>query len=355
MRAILIAAVASLALAGCGDDGGGSQQAGTQQGGGNQDGQKNQGGGQQGTVPLGSGDPAGGVNKVPGVGRGWDNVQDPDGSSTIGGSARRPNPAAGVKLPPPTSRDQSFTIRIGQKKNSTGTAFSIADNGVWITARHVAFGCRVMGILTGRNKGFKVLKSVVHPNADVAILFTQRGAPFFPVARPNHRLTLGQNGFHFGYPRGKPGDVHSRVMGRRIMRVEGRYSTAEPVVAWAEQSRQPNTRGPLSGLSGGPILDKTGTIVGVHVAGSIRRGRIYSVPPISMHQVIQQARAKLGGRQRNQLGTNMLNPRDYPRYGGLVRRQLTSAKVLCLVNDPNQQRRRPPPQYETGGGAGDPT
>lgn len=353
MRMVMIAA-SVLALAGCGGDDektarggmGGSQQAGTQQGGGQ---------------PLNSGDPAGGGgskgqrnDQIPGGSRGWNKVENPDGTAG-GGSGRRPNPVAGVKLPPPSSGDQSFTIKIGEKKNSTGTAFSIADNGVWITARHVAFGCRVMGILTGPNKGFKVVKSVIHPNADVAVLFTKKGAPFFPVAPATHRLALGQSGFHFGYPRGKPGDVHSKIMGRRIMRVEGRYRTAEPVVAWAEQSRQPNTQGPLSGLSGGPILDKNGTIVGVHVAGSIRRGRIYSVPPVSVHQVIQRARAQIGGQQRNRLGTSMLNPRDYPRYGSLVRRQLTSAKVLCLVNDPNRQRRRPPPQYGVGPAPGDPS
>ncbi len=294
--------------------------------------------------------------KVPGTSRAWGLVTDPkdEDSYVERRTPRRPHPEAGASLPPPSSRDPQFTIKIGEKKNSTGTAFAIADSGVWLTARHVAFGCRVIGILTGPRKGFKVLKSVIHPNADVAILFTEKGAPYFPVAPANHRLALGQSGFHFGYPRGKPGDVHSRIMGRRIMRVQGRYSTAEPVVAWAEQARFPETQGPLSGLSGGPILDKDGTVVGVHVAGSIRRGRIYSVTPNSMHQVIQQARARIGGQRQNSLDRNMLNPQDYPRYGAEVRRQLTSAKVLCLVNDPGQQQRRPPPRYDTSGEGSDP-
>ena len=55
----------------------------------------------------------------------------------------RPAPYArpGTVLKERSRFDPAFTVDVGAKGNSTGTAFSIRDEGVWFTARHVVDGC----------------------------------------------------------------------------------------------------------------------------------------------------------------------------------------------------------------------
>src|SRR3546814_17084344 len=84
-----------------------------------------------------------------------------------------------------------------------------------------------------------------------------------PVAFGGDDLTIGQAGYHFGYPHGRPGAMRSQLLGRGGMRVTGRYSTREPVLAWAEVERVPDSDDALSGLSGGPVVEAAGRLVGV--------------------------------------------------------------------------------------------
>ena len=98
---------------------------------------------------------------------------------------RRPPPeAAPPKLPDmmpegrgrlrrPSLQDPAITI-VADGKNthsvSTGTAFSIDDNGVWITARHVTDGCDKLFVLVNSRGGYKVDFVSQHPTADVSLL-----------------------------------------------------------------------------------------------------------------------------------------------------------------------------------------
>ena len=73
--------------------------------------------------------------------------------------------------------DPAFTVDVGAKGNSTGTAFSIRDEGVWFTARHVVDGCDRIGLQTGARKAAKVQRVQSHPRADIAVLWTRGGRP----------------------------------------------------------------------------------------------------------------------------------------------------------------------------------
>ena len=66
----------------------------------------------------------------------------------------RPAPYArpGTVLKERSRFDPAFTVDVGAKGNSTGTAFSIRDEGVWFTARHVVDGCDRIGLQTGHRK-----------------------------------------------------------------------------------------------------------------------------------------------------------------------------------------------------------
>jgi len=145
----------------------------------------------------------------------------------------------------------------------------------------------------------------------------------------------GENGFALGYPQGQPGEVHARAIGQARMRSVGRYRINEPILAWAEVTRRPRDLPALGGLSGGPMLDDQGRVVGVLVATSKRRGRVMTTAQSSIHEFLMQFPEALGG-----LGaqTLPLSSNSFTARGQTLRRDLTIAKVFCRVR---QTRRRP--------------
>src|SRR5690606_20068962 len=125
-------------------------------------------------------------------------------------------------------------------------------------------------------------------------------------------------------PHGRPGAVRSQLLGRGGMRVTGRYSTREPVLAWAEVERVPDRDDALSGISGGPVFDAAGRLVGVHVAGSLRRGRSYTTAPSSIREMLARGGVPAGG------GTPVptLGPRSFAEVGDRLRAAMIVAKAV---------------------------
>lgn len=183
-------------------------------------------------------------------------------------------------LPGSSASDSMFTIKLAQKVSSTGTAFAVDAEGHWLTARHVVDGCTKITLV---HDGMQAAKTNAHhQNADLSLLLGKAAPVGLRVAR--RRLEGGQDGFHVGFPQGEPGAVHSKLLGRRQMRLRGRYRTSEPVIAWVEQRRLPSGRSRLRGISGGPVLDRTGEVIGATLAVSARRGRIYSTDPATIRE-----------------------------------------------------------------------
>lgn len=247
-----------------------------------------------------------------------------------------PRGKAGEVLSPRSPLDPAFTVDVGEKGNSTGTAFSIRDDGVWFTARHVVDGCDRVGLQVTRRKAAKVQRVQVHPSADIAVLWTRGGKPAISIAQDD--LRINQPGYHVGYPQGEPGQVVSSLIGRRNMRSIGRYRQNEPVVAWVERARHPRTDS-LGGLSGGPALNADGEIIGVTVAASKRRGRVYTTAPVTMDAMLAMAKVRPEGQPSGGLTARGPSDADYVRYGETLRSDLAVAKVLCLVD--RGTRRRP--------------
>jgi len=264
-------------------------------------------------------------------------------SSWIEGTgARRPEPGIAEvpdvrrPLPGPSARDPIVQVSEGKPCEDAciGTAFVVDDHGHWLTARHVLTGCRQIAIVTGPHCGIRAVEIAQHPRADVVLLESDPAAP--PLARGARALVAGQDGFHLGYPQGDPGDVHGELMGR--VNVRGRHA-GEPGMLWAEIERDPDNDLPLGGLSGGPVLDADGGVVGMAIAASPRRGRVTSAAPESLDELLAQAGLALPalapGGERTAVGRS-----NYAAVGRDLRQRLSVAKVVCWHQETASRRGR---------------
>lgn len=236
-----------------------------------------------------------------------------------------PDEIEGALLGPVTPFDPAVTVNAPDIpfQPASGTAFSIAGQGRWVTARHVVEGCRRPALVVGGGRAVAADVRLA-PRADVAVLLTRGGATALPLAldRP---LRRDMRAFHPGFPQGRAGEVTSRLLGRETLKVRGRGARDEPVLAWAEVGRTLGVDGTLSGLSGAPALDRQGRVVGVTIAEAPRRGRIYTTAPDTFGPAVR-------GLQRADEIT-LAEPITIDNYGRLsdsLRRDLRVAQVVCL-------------------------
>ncbi|MEQ7156045.1 S1 family peptidase [Brevundimonas aurifodinae] len=236
-----------------------------------------------------------------------------------------PDEVEGALLGPITPFDPSVTVTTPDVPfvPAAGTAFSIAGQGRWLTARHVVEGCRRPALVVG---GGRAVSADVRlsPRADIALLITAGGPPALAVTTAEP-LRVGQRGFHPGYPQGKPGEVTSRLLGREVLKVRGRGQRDEPVLAWAEVGRTEGLEGTLAGLSGAPTMDRRGRVVAMTIAEAPRRGRIYTTAPDTLGPAIrgeQPADEPLLG--------EVVTVENYGRVADDLRRDLRVAQVVCL-------------------------
>jgi S1-C subfamily serine protease len=229
------------------------------------------------------------------------------------------SPELGPMLPSDSPRDEIVLVDVAPLQSGTGTAFSIDDNGMWLTARHVVDGCNAIGLRVGLGRVVS-MKSQIVQNSDLAVLTSDWRRRPLPADLETRRQ-IGEIGYFFGYPQGKPGEVVGSLIARNRMKVRGRYTNDEAILAWSELGRSRNLSGSLGGLSGAPVLDKDGEIIGVVSAESPRRGRIYTVAPRYLRGIITEP------------GTE-IEPLSLDTYGVMadkLRRDRRVAQVICLV------------------------
>lgn len=250
-----------------------------------------------------------------------------------GGGERRPptyDPRVrfeeGGSLPPPSARDPRVHVAIPYDVSSgSGTAFAIGD-GLWMTARHVVDGCGRLVLVDNRRRGYRVERLEVSPDADVAVFRAALEREPLPLALNPQSLTMGAAGYMVGYPQGRPGEVLGRLMGRELLVVQGRYRTREPVIAWAEVGRTFGLRGGLGGISGGPAFDSQGNVVGITVAESPRRGRVYTAAPRSLRTMVLRSAAAA---PENARPAGAFSPQTYGEPSDALRQASRVARVLC--------------------------
>ncbi len=231
----------------------------------------------------------------------------------------------GFALGPSSPFDPSVVIKApGAAGPDSGTAFSVADTGVWVTARHVVEGCTRAAIVVAEGRGVAA-KVMLQPRGETAILTTIGGAPALPLGL-DQPLKRGTRAFHPGFPQGQAGEAASRLLGRENLVLRGRGVRTEPVLVWAEVGRTQGLKGGLSGLSGAPALDSAGRVIGVTIAEAPRRGRIYTTVPQSMSSALRAAGAHASGFAAGQpIATD-----NYGRVADGLRRDLRVAQVVCL-------------------------
>jgi len=231
-------------------------------------------------------------------------------------------PAAVTPSAPPwVGVESQAIVEIPHERSSgSGTAFAVG-NGQWLTARHVIDGCDDVGLQYSPGKAVRVSSIRNHPNADVALLVTKRGPQPFELSKGASR---GDNGFMIGFPTGKPGAVLGSKIGTTTLKEEGRYRTRESADVWSERTRLPNRTGSLGGLSGGPIFTDDGRVVGVVLAESKRRGRVFTAQPETMRDLFN-------GSNETFATPVPLNEADYPSTARNWLTSLQISKVLCRV------------------------
>lgn len=236
-----------------------------------------------------------------------------------------PAEAQGALLGPSSPFDPSVVVEVADKAEpASGTAFSISDTGVWVTARHVVDGCTQTAIVVAHGQGVEA-KVQIDPRGEAAILTTDGGAPPLPLDL-SQGLRQGERAFHPGYPQGEPGEVTTRLLGRENLVVKGRGARTEPVLVWAETGRTDGLRGTLGGLSGAPALDEHGRVIGVTIAEAPRRGRIYTTIPETVARTLSLTREPGAARAAGEA----LTPENYGRVADDLRRNLRVAQVICL-------------------------
>lgn len=241
--------------------------------------------------------------------------------------------AIGPVLPPASVFDPEVLVEVGPAQSGVGTAFAIDPGGWWLTARHVVADCKDVGIIVGRRAAVRVKQVRPAPFADIALLKTDKAPEALAIDMHEDHLRIGQLAFHVGFPQGRQGEAVSRLYRREKLVAHGRYANEEPVLAWAELGRTQGLNGSLAGMSGGPVFDADGNVIGITIAESARRGRIYTASPASIARLLGIASVEPEGEP-----APPMTRANYGPKADLLRRSLAVAQVVCVADD------LPPPE-----------
>jgi S1-C subfamily serine protease len=238
-----------------------------------------------------------------------------------------PPPPPGLAQTPiapgsPFAADRVYPVSASARL-SGGTAFSVDERGLWLTAGRVAEDCGQVGVVVA--EGRAVAARVAARQGGLAVLFTQGGVPALPLAVAQG-LEPGGQVFEPGFPQGAVGEVAALSLGPWSLPRRGRGGGAEAVEALAENGRTQGLGGSLGGLSGAPVIDRAGVVVGVALGQSPRRGRLYAATPAAIRLILGLAHARAApAAQAAPMAVD-----DYGRVADTLRRDLRVAQVVCL-------------------------
>jgi serine protease Do len=182
-----------------------------------------------------------------------------------------------------------LTEKIPQGLTERGTSFPIGGN-LWMSARHVVNDeCnRIIMIIHGQNVDARI--KYLDADADLAVLEAEMPAPGPTLPIGSDDPEADDPAYAFGFPQGTLGATADQYLGRTRLKLGGLLSGTAPVLAWTEMDRYPADFDSLAGISGGPMINGKGYVLGDIVAASVRRGRNYTVAP----EVLRNAATQVG-------------------------------------------------------------
>ncbi|GLQ19998.1 serine protease [Algimonas porphyrae] len=228
-------------------------------------------------------------------------------------------PELGPLLPTESPRDERILVQIDAPQSGIGTAFASSADGDWLTARHVVDSCDEIGVKISARQMLRIERTEIFEGADLARLSSGWAREPLPTDLQSPRQ-IGELAYMIGYPQGRPGEVVASLLSRGRMQVRGRYRTDEGVLVWSEVARSQGLLGSLGGLSGGPVLDSDGELIGVVAAETPRRGRVYTVAPRNLRQVMAPV----------DVAHRPLDPDSYTLEADRLRRDRRVAQVVCM-------------------------
>lgn len=230
----------------------------------------------------------------------------------------RPAPADGAELAPDT-RNARYA-----------SAFLVAPNGTWLTARKNIEQCRSISIEGGAAGSavtrLMVIEVSVHETADVALVRTA-GFKLDVIPLPMAPVGLeSDEAYQVGFANGKPAAVHSRLIGYMPPRRPG-VSSEDDVAVWAELSRVPESVDEGGTLAGGIVMNEDRLGFGVVSAQNARRGRILSSSNDAIRALLRRERVTGPAMQLDDLPP--LTNQTYPPVAQALIQERRVARLVC--------------------------
>lgn len=202
--------------------------------------------------------------------------------------------ASSPRRPPPASALPIYYERPGGLDLSRqGTGFAIDTQGIWATAAHVTDRCGTIRFLVDQRAMPPVASPAVPLGQDISVITGGVRSPM-ALSLSEDAPRTGAVGYHMGFPMGTPGLIGSKLLGRTSAVRHGGQTDA--VLAWVEDGTARNSITELDGLSGGPVLNDRGQVVGIVSMASERRGRILTAMPAPVRRWLSAQPAQVDAR-----------------------------------------------------------
>ncbi len=212
-------------------------------------------------------------------------------------------------------------IKIPAVGGRFATAFSVGEDGVWLTAASAVKACARLAVIVAPGRGAEA-KAAPVANGPLALVSTDGGSPALPLAPGARR---GEDSFLPGYPQGSAGEAAVKLLGSAALRDPRRGHAPEAVDSWVEIGRTDGLKGTLDGMQGAPVIDGMGRVEGVLVGEIPRRGRLYAAPLAAVRLALAQAKLV----PVLQADGEPVTTDNYGRAADALRRDLRVVQLWC--------------------------